>query len=129
MFADFGAYFAGSEFTFLEIDALAQSGITGATFDKRVSWMLTAGMRVNDYLLHITASGRTITLTGDANPGFNDLEQASDTMIVGVRYDFHPSAAVKMEYTSVLDKSDEVLLAGGKNLEVDTFAFGIDFVY
>ncbi|PCK07157.1 MAG: hypothetical protein COA42_15695 [Alteromonadaceae bacterium] len=129
LFIDPGSYFVGAEFTTLEFDEFAQSGSTGVTFDFRESWMVTAGVRIGEFTPHVTLSNRVITLSDHAVPALNDLEQSSETTIVGLRYDFHPKAALKVEYTSAKDTSDDALTAGGKKLEVDVLSAGIDFIF
>ncbi|MBV1870656.1 MAG: hypothetical protein KUG76_07075 [Gammaproteobacteria bacterium] len=131
VFIDPGTYFIGAEATLLSAnDDILQSGLTGATFDQRDSWMVTAGMRFGKLTPHITFSERITFLTGHANPVFNDLESGSKAVIIGARYNFHPTATLKLDYTSTEDISSGLLQqAGGKSQEVDAISAGIDFLF
>ena len=132
LFYDPGKYFIGGEITVLGAldNTPLQSGLTGTTFDSRDSWMLTSGIRIGKFTPHISLSERITMLTGDVIEIFNDLESGSKSLIVGARYDFHPKAALKFDYTSRQDISSDLLQnISGKTKEVDVISAGIDFIF
>ena len=131
LFLNPGRYFIGAEMTVLSAtDEFIQSGLTGATLDQRDSWMLSTGMHFGKLMPHLTLSERISTLTGHAYPAFNDLERGSKAIIIGARYDFHPKAALKFDYTETEDTSSHLLqLSSGKSQEVTAVSAGIDFIF
>lgn len=130
---DRGDYFALVEVTLLTADEFAQiDSAGGPTFDTRESWMMSAGYRINEFTPHITFSSRETEFTADAGgpaAGLADKTKATQTVNVGVRWDFHPSAAFKVDYTHVTDESDDEFLTNGKVGEVSVLAAGVDFVF
>lgn len=127
---DDGQFFAIAEYTLLEADEFAQSGLNGSTVDKRESWMLSFGTRFGAYTPHITISERDIHLTGDVIPPFEDEILTSKSLNLGLRYDFHSNAAFKIDLTKVTDEStDFAQTALGKSREVSVIAAGVDFVF
>lgn len=64
-------------------------------------------------------------------PDYRDgKEVARETWTLGVRYDFHPSAALKFEYTDSSDESDsEITAVNGEPNEVSTIAVGVDLIF
>lgn len=153
VFYDTGAWLVGSEVTYMDA-GLIQSDTDGGTFVNRTTWMITAAYRINDFLPHITLSKREIELAKDGTESFlisqglnaataailaaphEGAKQIAQTINIGVRWDFHPQAALKLDYTRRTDKSDDILIDGnatlpgaGKTLSVDVLALGVDFIF
>ncbi|MCG8610830.1 MAG: hypothetical protein MI864_09880 [Pseudomonadales bacterium] len=141
-FVDKGRWMLGTEVTYLRFGDYIQSVYDGATFDERLSWMITGGVRFGKVMPHITLSNRDITVApegfGPLGPVYANQKVSSQSLNLGVRWDFHPKAALKMDYTHRVDNSDDVFVKGpaglpqfaaGKALEVDVLAFGLDFIF
>ena len=59
-----------------------------------------------------------------------DATEKSESITVGIRWDFHRAAAFKLEYQTRSDKSDAVVLATkGEAAEVDVVSAGIDVTF
>jgi len=150
-FYDPGAFLVGVELTYL--DAGLQSDVSGITLDNRLAWMITAGYRIGEFTPNITVSRRTIELSKDGTvagltPFFGEAaalvlaephdgaEQISQTIDIGLRWDFHPQAAAKLSYIIRNDDSDDIIVDGGapfpasgEALSVNVLSFGIDFIF
>lgn len=74
----------------------------------------------------------TSTETGMLHGGVKAYMDANDRneylYSVGVRYDFHPSAALKVQYTHVDDQRDDNLL-GVTSRDANLLSFSIDTVF
>lgn len=81
--------------------------------------MITAGYRFNDFTPFIAYS--SMEQKGD---GITDGENHNTTS-VGLRWDFHSSAAFKVQYDKVEDNSYDFAVAG----DSDSLSFGIDLVF
>ena len=93
---------------------------------KRTSFMATAGYEWGEFTPHVTF----IESSADFGDQLDGLIAEVETTIVGVRWDFHPSAAFKLEYSSSEDKSTSTLINGqGHFYEVDTVTAGIDIIF
>ncbi|MEC8428511.1 MAG: hypothetical protein VXZ35_08800, partial [Pseudomonadota bacterium] len=59
-----------------------------------------------------------------------DSSEKSEAVTVGVRWDFHPSAAFKLEYMTRSDESDSDFEAtrGDRN-DVDLISAGVDVIF
>ncbi|BFM15253.1 hypothetical protein R50073_14360 [Maricurvus nonylphenolicus] len=133
---NFGSFFTGFEYTtssFSETPSFPfDTGSEGTD-----SWYLTAGYRVGSWTPHITfSSNETEYETNDFGgdgllPDYRDgHELVRETWTLGVRYDFHPSAALKIEYTDSSDESSsEITADAGKAGEVSTIAVGVDVIF
>ncbi len=145
--ANLGNFFIGAEITRTSFDEVLATGVSflvdGAGgietgVDETNTWMITTGYRMGAWTPHISFStstsdtkaddldGNGITLAGS----LADEEDSRETWILGLRYDFHPSAAFKIEYTDRSDESDNgYTTAFGKRREVSTFAVGVDLIF
>jgi len=93
---------------------------------------ISAGYRVGDFTPHITFSTDNQEIEDSVFAGFGltDGDQASDSITVGVRWDFHPQAAFKVEYLTRSDESDDNIEAYyGDNQEVDVISAGFDVIF
>ncbi len=129
----FGNAFVVSEFTHVEYDEPlgADNGAIG--FDEEDGWYISAGYRMGDFTPHITVGEKDTTFveTGAATTG----SRIAKELTVGVRWDFHPSAAAKFEYSSISDDSNDFyknqigLVGYGDSLEVDVITVGVDVIF
>lgn len=116
----------------------SDNGINGN--NKDTAWYISSGIRLGDLTPHITYGERVRNheQTGSfIDPTFylDDVESHAEYWTLGVRWDFHPSAAAKIEYTTRSDDSDDAyknsigLVGYGDSLEVDVFAVGVDVIF
>ncbi len=136
---NFGNFFTGFEYAisgFGEIPAANPLSETGS--DESHDWYITAGYRIGDLTPHITFSNNTTEFDSDDVDGSGSAatdyrhgnEGSRDTWTLGLRYDFHPSAALKIEYTDSSDESSSAIRAAeGKPNEVSTLAVGVDIIF
>lgn len=94
-------------------------------------WYLSGAYNIGDFTPHITYS-----TFKDDNTNSNPLAlEEFNSVILGVKYDFHPNAKFKIEYISrSVDTSDEAaaaLVARGATPtgEADLIAFAVDIVF
>jgi predicted porin len=146
--ANLGNFFIGAEITRTSFDELLATAISNTIdggfevgVDETNTWMITAGYRMGAWTPHISFSTSTSdtkandidgngTTTTGALGLLVDEEDSRETWILGLRYDFHPSAAFKIEYTDRSDESDNgYTTVFGKRREVSTFAFGVDLIF
>lgn len=137
--ANFGNVFVGTEYALAglgEPAALNPDNETG--FQDSIDWYITAGYRMGVWTPHITFSSteterqsKDFDGDGTVNASSVDGDDAGrDTITLGVRYDFHPSAALKFEYTDSSEESDSSIKAiNGEPGEVSTFAVGVDVIF
>ncbi|MPY23625.1 porin [Shewanella psychropiezotolerans] len=80
------------------------------------TYMVTFGYRFGDFLPYASYSD------------FDDGEggEVHNTTSVGVRWDFHPSAAFKVQYDEVKDNGGPGLKVAGDS---ESFSFGVDLVF
>lgn len=132
---DESSSFAGIGFNIDKNDWVLVSEITKATVDNsfisdQESYYISVGHRFDTVTPYISfekednkAKTEIYAAVPTASPIFapvaglvNSLEQERDSINVGVRYDFHPSAAFKAQYTSAdnktADRKDSVLVVG-----------------
>ncbi|WP_102796314.1 porin [Bowmanella denitrificans] len=102
---DFGQFFALSELNRLDLDG---------NFD---SAMLTLGYRLDGVTPYVGYS------TYEQKDGEDGEEH--NTTFVGLRWDFHTSAAFKVQYDKVDDKSFNLAVAGDSR----SLTFGVDLVF
>ncbi|WMN62173.1 porin (plasmid) [Pseudoalteromonas xiamenensis] len=103
--ADFGNFFILSEFNRLDL---------GGNLD---TYMLSAGYRFGNVTPYVMFSDFSQDGDGDT--------EKHNTKAVGVRWDFHPSAAFKMQYDKVEDESFDLAVAG----DSEAITFGVDVVF
>lgn len=101
---DFDNWFILTELSRLDLDD---------TFDTS---MITFGYRINDFTPFLAYS----QFEQDSDDGENHNTQSA-----GLRWDFHPSAAFKVQYDKVEDNSYNLAVAG----DSDSITFGIDLVF
>lgn len=102
--ADFGNLFILTELNRLDL---------GGNLD---TYMISVGYRFND----ITPYFAYADFEEDATDG-----EHHDTMSLGVRWDFHSSAALKIQYDKVEEHSFDLAVAG----DSESITFGIDVVF
>ena len=153
--ADFGNVFFVSEFTAapLEDPVYPELGLNGV--DGTTGWYISAGFRIGEFTPHITYSQEDIDYVETSVTGVDvvdgipvaqfgnpvEYESQREAWTVGVRWDFHPSAAFKLEYLTRSDKSDDYFQNGvgtpsgranpgrGDSGEVDLLSFAIDVLF
>lgn len=98
------------------------------------SFMLSAGYEYQDVTPHITYSFTELAL--DSNPDrpeslpFEGLSSSTASLTMGVRWDFHPAAALKFEYEINRDESDDLLIdVSGRANEIDLLSIGLDIIF
>ena len=132
---DTGTWFLGAEVTRLELNPFLQSGLNFIGLADRISWLITGGIRIGEFTPHLTLSSRTSELVGDTAPpplapSLEGLEVVANVINLGLRWDFRKSTALKIDYTSSTDDSDDFFQTlNGKPNEVDVFAVGIDLMF
>ncbi len=102
--ADWGDVFVLTELNRLDL---------GGNLDTQ---MVTVGYRYNEFTPFVSYSA----FKEDADDG-----EDHDTTSVGLRWDFHPSAAFKIQYDRVRDNSFDLAVAGDSK----ALTFGIDTVF
>ncbi|MAZ86759.1 MAG: hypothetical protein CL693_03895 [Cellvibrionaceae bacterium] len=93
---------------------------------------ISGGYRIGDFTPHITFSTENQEVEDSvyAAAGLTDGDDSSDSITLGVRWDFHPQAAFKVEYQARSDESDDNIEAyyGDRN-EVDVVSVGFDVIF
>jgi hypothetical protein len=82
------------------------------------NWYVTAGYRINSFLPHIT-----YTHSENKDNVYDGADL--DNITVGLRWDFHPSAAIKFEYS----KNDIDAGAGSTDSDAELLATSIDLFF
>lgn len=130
--ADLGQWFAIAEYVYDEEDDPIGANF-GLSSEDHTGWYISGGMRFGAFTPHLTYAQRETSLTADALGGAlytSDQTQANHSWTAGVRWDFHPSAALKAEYTTSSEESDrQVVAAFGDRGEVDVLTVGVDLVF
>ncbi|WP_317932648.1 hypothetical protein [Halioxenophilus sp. WMMB6] len=115
--------------------------VTPSGSDTDAAWYISAGYRLGAFTPHITYGEREhdyVFSAGSFDPStLIETTQKSSQITVGVRWDFHPSAAFKLEYLTRSDESDDFYKnnAGifgqgfGDSLEVDLVSFSVDVIF
>jgi hypothetical protein len=104
-----GNWTLGAEYTDFEFDDIVNG---------EENWFITAGYRIDSFLPHITythSENKDNIFDGD------DV----DNITVGLRWDFHPSAALKFEYS----ENDIDAGAGGTDSDAELLAMSIDLFF
>lgn len=98
---------------FLLLTELNRLALQGTDLD---TYLVTFGYRISDFMPYISYSD------------FNDGEggEVHNTTSLGVRWDFHPSAAFKLQYDDVEDNGGPGLKVAGDSKSI---SFGIDLVF
>jgi len=107
--------------------------IFSAGWDEYTGGYVSFGHQVNSITPHITYSFSELTTASTTNGSPNgglDGSEDSSSITVGVRWDFHPKAAFKVEYQTRSDDSTaNIIAAKGNLLETDLFSVGIDVIF
>ena len=148
--ATIGNGFVVTEYAYVDLEASgAVNNVSG--LDEIEGWYISAGYSFGSVTPHITIGSHESTYEqagayADLGAGFQSVpgilfegeaKEAYDSVTLGVRYDFHPSASLKIEYTGRRDESDENFreragFAGqgfGARNGVDVFAIGVDVLF
>lgn len=127
--ATFGNAFVVSEYVTYEFD----DPILTIGWTQYQGAYVSFGYRMDGITPHITFSTATqdVEDAGTSPTNFlTDSYEKSEAVTVGVRWDFHPSAAFKLEYMTRSDKSknDFEATRGDRN-DVDLISAGIDVIF
>ncbi len=106
----------------------------GQGFVSANSWYISSGYRIKDITPYLTYGISQSTLQDNILFGGKgiapDIEMATTSWIAGIRWDFHPRAAFKAEYTTRKDESDDIWVnAVGERFTVDVVSVGIDLLF
>lgn len=137
--ATFGNAFVVAEYTIYEFD----DPVISEGWTEVEGYYMSAGYRIGSLTPHITYSVNERELDNYFNPvtyanasldpltdAAIDGTEKTESITVGLRWDFHPAAAIKFEYQTSADKSDqEIIDVKGDAREVDTFSAGIDIIF
>ena len=126
---EFSAFFLTAEFSEIATDEYIEVNPL-SSIDSTPGYFVSMGYQLGDFTPHITFADTKTKQTGDLNPFLADLDAGTQTTTVGLRWDFHPSADFKFEYSSQKDTSDKQIidLAGRAN-ELDFISFGFDVIF
>lgn len=127
---NFGSSFLMAEYVTSEFD----EAIIGSGLLENEAYYVSFGHQVGKFTPHITYSEREsnykTTTGGVINGNFVDSPSEYTSITVGLRWDFHPSAAFKVEYLSRSDESPESRITAKGNVnEVDVFSVGMDVIF
>jgi len=127
---NFGSSFLMAEYVTSELD----EPILGQGFTGNSGYYVSLGHQVGLFTPHITYSVRESEFETTTRGVFNGNIVASpsenSSVTIGLRWDFHPSAAFKVEYlTRSDDSSADRIAAKGSVSEVDLFSAGIDVIF
>lgn len=127
--ATFGNTFVVAEYVTYEFD----DPILTLGWTQYESAYISLGHRIKDFTPHITFSAEKQDVeNAGSTPGtfLTDSAEKSEAVTVGVRWDFHPSAAFKVEYSTRSDKSDDDFEAtrGDRN-DIDLISAGVDVIF
>lgn len=107
------------------------------------SWYLSAGYQIGNFLPHITMSKNDPIIIPDfttfgagGTPIFStvNIDQVTDSLTIGVRWDVHSNTAIKAEYitheieTEVYGFFDNVY-RGNSSDDINVFALSVDVVF
>ncbi|MYM62786.1 hypothetical protein [Pseudomaricurvus sp. HS19] len=146
---NFGNVFIVSEYTHGKPDnpAFPTNGFSGR--DEAEGWYVSTGIRLGNFTPHITYSENTVDYVqtgpvvtpGQLSDVTAEFQSKREAITAGVRWDFHPSAALKVEYTTRTDKSDDFYKGNGnfyegagmwgygETGEVDVVAVALDVIF
>ena len=131
--ADFENAFLGAEVILAKWDEPFRAD-QGQGLTKWHAFFITAGYRFGQFTPHITFGKAHYTIEDSSLLGGIGLAPKthikSNSWTTGVRWDFHPSAALKLEYVSRNDTSDKGLIdVLGQQQEVDLISAGVDVLF
>lgn len=136
----FNSAFVMAEYTYAEADEPIGPDLGIGGYSNDLGWYISTGMRFGAFTPHITYGNNTLEYEqiNNAFAVFNtEFEESVNYWTIGARWDFHPSAVAKIDYTSQMDDSDDFFknsagLIGvgyGDRNEVDAFSIGIDVIF
>lgn len=131
----FGIGFSVDYDNFLFDAEYTQFEVEGSILAEQSQYYASAGYRIDNVIVHITYeknddehdSSRFNTLESipllntNVNLALDSMRAESNVYTIGARYDFHPSAAFKIDFSRF---DDDVT-----NLETDVVAVGVDLVF
>lgn len=132
--ATFGNAFVVAEYVTYEFD----DPIEGLGWTEYQGAYISLGYRIDNFTPHITFSSdkqdveNAVSLDANGNNPIvvADSSEESESITVGVRWDFHPSAAFKLEYQTRSDESDDDFKAAfGDRNDIDLISAGIDVIF
>lgn len=127
---NFGNSFLMAEYIASDFDeGIVTLGLAGSN-----GYYVSFGHQMGNLTPHITYSvdedDYESTNSGLSNLSSFDGSTKATSTTIGLRWDFHPSAAFKVEYMTRSDDSPaERISANGTPLEVDLFSAGIDVIF
>ncbi|TMO80986.1 hypothetical protein CWC16_05355 [Pseudoalteromonas sp. S3776] len=131
----FGIGFSVDYDNFLFDAEYTQFEVEGSILAEQSQYYASAGYRIDNVIVHVTYeknddehdSSRFNTLESipllntNVNLALDSMRAESNVYTIGARYDFHPSAAFKIDFSRF---DDDVT-----NLETDVVAVGVDLVF
>lgn len=130
-------YFVVAEYATGKLDQpfATDGGVSGA--QDEVGWYVSGGIRIGTLTPHLTFSQRVQDISSDgfATGLSSDAQAKQSTVTLGLRWDFHHSAALKVEYLTRDDESDSsvknniTFFGRGDSFEVSVFTVGIDVIF
>lgn len=126
---NFGQLFVVAEATYREFD----DPIILSGGRKTNNGFISTGYRFGSLTPHITYSMQhtdALESTPFLNPGLVGYEEGDHSITAGLRWDFHPKAAFKVEYQSRTDDADkEVIAIKGNVRDIDLVSVGVDVIF
>jgi hypothetical protein len=97
-------------------------------------WYIGTGYSIGKFTPHMTYGSILVVSDSSASifQGYATKDQlmTNRALTVGVRWDFHPTSALKVEYYTSKDQSDDLIkLGAGETLAVNALSMGIDVVF
>lgn len=94
------------------------------------AWYVSAGYGVEDLVPYITYAESENKYSSESPLLLENSSVKSTSWTTGIRWDFHSSAALKLEYTTRKDNTDDAIVdVAGKVKEVDALTAAIDLVF
>jgi len=135
-----GSVFAVAEWTTSLPDYNLYSFAEYSGVGDQTGWYISAGARFGSLTPHITYGEKEtdyvgLPVLGPLAGGESHYTRSSNTLTVGLRWDFRPSVSFKIEYETVSDDSDAYFQdqAGGFGFgtpdEVDLISFSFDTIF
>lgn len=124
--ATFGNGFVGAEYINFKFgDPISFTG-----WDSFTGGYITAGYRIGKVTPHITFSTFEQPISNEAFAVALDGDESADSVTIGIRWDFHPQAALKAEYQTRTDETDDsIKTAQGEVWETDVVSVGFDVIF
>lgn len=135
--ATFGNAFVVAEYGTSTFEDYFGYQFDASGLDTDSGWYISTGYRLGAFTPHITY-GENTRENAYQSQGGAIYDTVRETWTVGLRWDFHPSAALKVEYVTQSDASDDVVkndigfgvgYGNGDQYEVDLFSVGVDVIF